>query len=59
MSDSLIYIILFALLMFFMHRGHGGMGGCGGHSHQHSPEKADLEGDESVENSSSEHRHHH
>lgn len=23
MSDSLIYIILFALLMFFMHRGHG------------------------------------
>ncbi len=34
MSATLIYIIIFALLMFFMHRGHGGMGGCGtGHSH--------------------------
>lgn len=38
MSETLIYIIIFALIMFFMHRGHaahggGGMGGCGGHSH--------------------------
>jgi hypothetical protein len=34
MSETLVYIIIFALFMFFMHRGHGGMGGCGGHGHQ-------------------------
>ncbi len=33
MSATLIYLIIFALLMFFMHRGRGGMGGCGSHSH--------------------------
>jgi len=30
MSETLIYIIIFAAILFFMHRGHGG---CGGHSH--------------------------
>ncbi len=45
MSETLIYIILFALLMFFMHRGHGGgMGGCGGHSHHtYDDKKADTD----------------
>lgn len=44
MSETLIYIIIFAAIMFFMHRGHGAhgggtlptgrqVGGCGGHSH--------------------------
>ncbi len=34
MSETLIYIIILAAIMFFMHRSHGGgMGSCGGHSH--------------------------
>jgi preprotein translocase subunit SecG len=38
MSETLIFVIIFAVIMFFMHRGQGahgggGMGGCGGHSH--------------------------
>ncbi|MBK7381046.1 MAG: hypothetical protein IPJ03_19015 [Ignavibacteriales bacterium] len=38
MSETLIYIIIFAVIMFFMPRGHGahgggGMGNCSGHSH--------------------------
>jgi len=33
MSESWLYFILFAVLMFFMHRGHGHGGGCGGHAH--------------------------
>lgn len=35
MSETLIYLIIFAAIIFFMHRGHGhGTGGCGGHSHK-------------------------
>lgn len=29
MSESLVYLVLFALIMYLMHRGHGG--GCMGH----------------------------
>jgi len=32
MSESWLYLIVFAALMFFMHRGHGHGGGCGGHN---------------------------
>jgi len=34
MSETIVYIIIFAVIMFLMHRGKGhGMGGChGGHS---------------------------
>ena len=38
MSESLLYILVFAGLMFLMHRGHGGMAGCGGgHVHRRHP----------------------
>ncbi len=42
MSETLIYLMIFALFMFFMHRGHGGMGGCGGHAHQGHEYKPDA-----------------
>lgn len=43
MTNIVIAIILFALLMFFMHRRHGGVGSCGSyHSHTgHSDRRLD------------------
>ena len=61
MSATLIYIIIFAAIMFFMHRGHGahgggGMGGCGG-GHSHGSNKD--EGQTSGPTEKDEHIHHH
>lgn len=47
MSESLIYILVFLALMFFMHRSHG-TGGCG-HSHKQL-EGHDYKDDESNNN---------
>ncbi|MCI0528326.1 MAG: hypothetical protein L0Y56_12875, partial [Nitrospira sp.] len=53
MTAAFVYIIIFALLMFLMHRGHGGMGGCGSHSrYQHSNKKSEGTGDQSQQNHS-------
>ncbi|HAB54022.1 MAG: hypothetical protein A2315_07280 [Ignavibacteria bacterium RIFOXYB2_FULL_35_12] len=62
MSETLIYIVIFAAVMFFMHRGHGahggGMGGCGGHSHG-SHKGHGQKDDESVADSKKENEHQH
>ncbi|OGU40916.1 MAG: hypothetical protein A2315_07260 [Ignavibacteria bacterium RIFOXYB2_FULL_35_12] len=64
MSETLIYIIIFAAIMIFMHRGHGahgggGVGGCGGHSHGshkgHGQKNDEASPDVKKEN---EHQHH-
>ncbi len=45
MSESLIYLIIFALLMFFVCGRHGGKGGCCGHSRPKNPDnKSDKTG---------------
>lgn len=59
MSETLIIIIAFALIMFFMHRGHGGMGGCGGHSHNAHGDKKTTPSDEKNAQVASAHEHHH
>lgn len=67
MSEALIYIIIFAVIMFFMYRGHddhvgGGMGGYGCHSHcshqGHRHRTDEYQQDKNV-NKESEHQHHH
>ena len=65
MSETLIYIIIFAAIMFFIHRGHGahgggGMGGCGGRSHGSHKGHGQKDDESSTETSGkNEHRHHH
>lgn len=66
MSETLIYIIIFAAIMFFMHRGHGahgggGMGGCGGHSHgsHKGHDQNEDESSQSREKIKDENQHHH
>lgn len=67
MTETLIYIIIFAALMFFMHRGHGShgdsMGGCGGHSHGSNKGESE-ENNKSITSGpdvkkEEEHQHHH
>jgi len=65
MSETLIYVIIFALIMFFMHRGHGHgshggrIGSCGGHSHG-SHKGHTKKGDENLSSEKeNEHQHHH
>ncbi len=69
MSATLIYIIIFAAIMFFMHRGHGahgggGMGGCGGgHSHGGHEGHSQKNNESAPENTNAgqeyEYQHHH
>jgi len=59
MSETLIYIIIFAVLMFIMHRGHGGMGGCGGHSHRGTGQKKSGEAEGEIPGKGSVHVHPH
>lgn len=65
MSETIIFVIIFALIMFFTHRGHGhgshggGMGSCGGHSHG-SHKDHTKKGDENLSTEKeNEHQHHH
>lgn len=62
MSETLIYVIIFAAIMFFMHRGHGAHGGGMGGCHSHGSHKGHNHGgDEPGVNSKKEnvHQHHH
>lgn len=50
MMETLIYLLIFALAMFIMHRGHGGTGGCGRHSHHsHGRRHRDVSSEENQE----------
>lgn len=59
MSETFIYIIIFAALIFFMHRGHGSMGGCGGHSHHAHGDKDHQHKDKENKQIDSGYVHHH
>ena len=59
MSEALIYIAIFSLVMFFMHRGHGGRAGHGCHM-QHEQASGHSKGtDAPASQIHLEHSHHH
>jgi hypothetical protein len=59
MSSEIIFLLIFVVLMFFMHRGHGhSKGGCGGHSHEGNSQMNEQNPDEST-SANTKHSHHH
>jgi hypothetical protein len=59
MSGEIIFLLIFVVIMFFMHRGHGhGKGGCGRNSHKAHSQRNDQISDEVNNENTKEPNHH-